>query len=502
VGAETVLDLLAAGDPVDPLLGGLEQSLLRRSAILGQVEQLAGQLRGAGVEPGDRVAIVLPNGPEMALAFLGVACCAAAAPLNPAYREEEFRFYLEDLRPKALVVAPGGGEAARAALPAGAVVLELEGAPGGLKLTREGDPISAVPAAPPSPGQAALLLHTSGTTSRPKLVPLTQANLTASALTIASWLRLEPGDRCLNVMPLFHIHGLVAAVLASIAGRAEVICTPGFDAFRVLDWLAGARPTWYTAVPTMHQLILDRQRRQGGQLPPLRFVRSSSASLPPTVMRDLEAVFGAPVIEAYGMTEASHQMASNPLPPAERFPGSVGLATGIELAVVDAAGRGLPAGSEGEVVIRGPSVTAGYDRNPEANLAAFFDGWFRTGDLGALDSAGYLRLTGRLKEIINRGGEKVSPREVEEVLLQHEAVAQAAVFAVPHPKLGEEIGAALVLKPGTSLDEAGLRAFAAGHLADFKLPRTVVFLEEIPKGPTGKVQRIGLAERLGLAPPR
>ena len=346
----------------------------------------------------------------------------------------------------------------------------------------------------------ALILHTSGTTSRPKMVPLSQANLLASAGNIAATLRLAAADRCLNVMPLFHIHGLMAPVLATLRVGAEVACTPGFDALRFFAWLKDTKPTWYSAVPTMHQAILARARRNEAAVreSALRFVRSSSASLPPQVMKALEDTFGAPVIEAYAMTEAAHQMCSNPLPPSPRKPGCVGPAAGPEVAIMDASGTALAQGAEGEIVIRGENVTAGYLNNPGANATAFHGDWFRTGDQGVMDADGYVKVTGRLKEIINRGGEKIAPLEVDEVLLDHAAVAQVCTFAMPHEKLGEEVAAAVVLADGAEASARDLRQFAAERLADFKTPRRIVFVDEIPKGPTGKIQRIGLAAALGL----
>jgi acyl-CoA synthetase (AMP-forming)/AMP-acid ligase II len=265
--------------------------------------------------------------------------------------------------------------------------------------------------------------------------------------------------------------------------------------------MEAARPTWYTAVPTMHQAIVSRagRNRSAIEANPLRLIRSSSSSLPPQVMAELEETFSCPVIESYGMTEATHQMASNPLPPAARKPGSVGVAAGPEVAIMDAGGRLLPQGETGEIVIRGDNVTAGYENNPEANAENFTEGWFRTGDQGVIDPEGYLTITGRLKEIINRGGEKISPREVDEVLMDHPAVAQAVTFAMPHPKLGEDVAAAVVPREGETVEERALREFAAARLADFKVPRKVLVLDEIPKGATGKLQRIGLAEKLGLA---
>ena len=279
----------------------------------------------------------------------------------------------------------------------------------------------------------ALVLHTSGTTSRPKIVPLSHVNVTASAYHIGQSLALTPQDVCLNIMPLFHIHGLIAATLSSIAAGASVVCTPGFNALKFFGWYGEANPTWYTAVPTMHQAILARADRNTEIIKKgrLRLVRSSSASLPPQVMAQLEAAFCVPVIEAYGMTEAAHQMASNPLPPHPRFSGCVGIAAGPEVGIMDESGALLPSGDLGEIVIRGRNVTQGYEANPEANRTAFINGWFRTGDQGVIDADGYLRLTGRLKELINRGGEKISPLEVDTIIMDHPAVAQVVTFGMP-----------------------------------------------------------------------
>jgi acyl-CoA synthetase (AMP-forming)/AMP-acid ligase II len=250
----------------------------------------------------------------------------------------------------------------------------------------------------------------------------------------------------------------------------------------------------------MHQTIVSRASKNLDVIKanPLRFIRSSSSSLPPQVIRELEAAFGAPVIEAYGMTEAAHQMTSNELPPGDRVSGSVGVAAGPELAIMNEDGRLLPVGARGEVVVRGPNVMAGYENNPDANAKAFSDGWFRTGDQGTLDEAGYLRITGRLKELINRGGEKISPLEVDEVLLNHPAVREAVTFPFKHPMLGEEVAAAVVLREGHTATDHELHEFVSKHLAQFKVPRKILVMEEIPKGPTGKLQRLGLAAKLGL----
>ena len=498
--AETVHELLAAGDGGAPAIVVPEGATLSFDTLRSQLDHLAGQLNAVGVARGDRVAIVTPNGAEAVIGFLAVATCATAAPLNPAYREEEFRFYMDDLQAKALITLPDDAEAAHAAAGDGVLRLALTGEPGSYSLAIEGEEVESKAAVYAEADDVAMVLHTSGTTARPKIVPLSQRNLAISSGNIRTSLALTPADRCLNVMPMFHIHGLMAALLASLSAGASVVTSPGFDAFRFFAWIDETHPTWYTAVPTMHQLVLSRAGRQKDVIERnrLRFVRSSSASLPPTVMAELEETFGCPVIEAYGMTEASHQMATNPFPPLARKPGSVGMGAGVKVAIMDDAGKVLGNGPIGEVVIQGGNVTLGYENNPTANADAFTDGWFRTGDQGYLDPEGYLFLTGRIKEIINRGGEKVSPREIDEVLLEHPAVAQAVAFAVPHDRLGEEVAAAVVLAEGASAEEKDLKEHVAKHLADFKQPKTIVILTDIPKGATGKVQRIGLAEKLGL----
>ena len=394
------------------------------AGVWEQTQAMARALRSMGISNSTRVAIVLPNGPEMATAFLGTAACAASAPLNPGYQASEFRFYLEDTRAEAVLLRKAEDGAIRnVARDMGLLVVELESgaadAAGHFRIAGHRTD-GAATATFSADDDVALILHTSGTTARPKSVPLTHANLMASAQGIARHLALTPVDRCLNVMPLFHIHGLVGALLATVAGGGSIVCAPGFTEADFFDWVAEFRPSWYTAVPTIHQAIAAgaaryQERATGHRF---RFVRSSSAALPPATLRLLEEVLLAPVIEAYGMTEASHQMASNPLPPGQRKPGSVGLAAGADIAVMDDSSHLLEAGRIGEIVIRGPGVTPGYENNPQANAGAFVDGWFRTGDQGHLDERGYLHISGRLKEIVNRGGEKISPREIDDGLLE------------------------------------------------------------------------------------
>jgi acyl-CoA synthetase (AMP-forming)/AMP-acid ligase II len=500
----TLKNLLASGRDDAVAIAAHEAPLLTYAGLRALIERTCATLNDLGIGLGDRVAIVLPNGPEMATAFLSVASAATSAPLNPAYKQEEFEFYLEDLKAKALIVEAGSDSSAiRAAEKLGVAVLTLilerQVAAGAFELS--GSPLgAAIRPGPAKPDDVALILHTSGTTSRPKIVPLHHANIWTSARNIAASLELSENDRALNVMPLFHIHGLIAGLCAPLSRGGAVFCTSGFNALKFFAEMEEARPTWYTAVPTMHQTILTRAGRHKELIArhPLRFVRSSSSSLPPTVIGELEAAFKCPVIEAYGMTEATHQMASNPLN-GIRKPGSVGVPAGPEIAIMDEAGLLMSPGETGEVVIRGENVTAAYENNPKANGEAFVHGWFRTGDQGVIDADGYLTLTGRLKEIINRGGEKISPREVDEALMDHPAVLQAVAFAVPHPMLGEDVGAAIVLREGLSATEQELGAFLSERLAAFKTPRKILFLAEIPKGATGKLQRIGLAQKLGLA---
>ena len=502
----TVHALIQSADPDAIALAAPERSALGRAALARQVERTQGTLKALGIRAQDRVALVLPNGPEMAALFLGVSVGAVAAPLNPAYREEEFEFYLSDIEANALLIeagmdSPARAVAARRAMAIIDVETITEEPAGSYRLLREGEPLPPGACEFSGPEDVALVLHTSGTTSRPKIVPLTHGNLIASAVNISRTLALRPVDRCLLLMPLFHIHGLVGALLSSMAAGASLYCPPGFNALKFFAWLEDSAASWYTAVPTMHQAILARAERNREIIGRrrLRFIRSSSASLPPQVMQALEDIFACPVIESYGMTEAAHQMTSNPLPPAPRKPGTVGRAAGTEVAIQSADGRMLPAGEPGEIVIQGAGVTLGYANNAAANAEAFRDGWFRTGDIGFLDAEGYLTISGRLKEIINRGGEKIAPREIDEALMDHPAVAQALAFSMPHEKLGEEVAAAVVLRDGLAVSEGELRGFLAGKLADFKVPRRIVLLPEIPKGPTGKLQRIGLARRLGLS---
>ena len=500
-------DLLAAGADGAIAIAAPGRAPLDYAALRTLVDRTLASLNALGVGRNDRVAIVLANGPEMATCYLACAAGTTSAPLNPGYRADEFEFYLSDLNAKVLIVEQAStSPAIEVAKKLGVRIVDLvadAGAAAGdfrLVAREAGAPRTATQGGYAEPGDVGMVLHTSGTTSRPKIVPLSVANLCASAAHIRGTLQFTATDIGLNIMPLFHIHGLIAGVLAPVSAGSQVFCTPGFNALKFFAWMDEAKPSWYTAVPTMHQAIVQRAKGNADVIArnPLRFLRSSSSSMPPQVIRELEAIFNAPLIESYGMTEATHQMASNPLPPLSRKPGSVGLAAGPEVAIMGESGTLLAAGEIGEIVIRGPNVTAGYENNPQANEEGFLAGWFRTGDQGSQDADGYLSLTGRLKEIINRGGEKVSPREVDEILMDHPAVAQTVCFGMPHPKLGEEVAAVVVLKEGAVATEREIQEFVAKRAADYKVPKKILFMDEIPKGATGKLQRIGLAAKLGL----
>ena len=491
--ASTLADLFALADSARPAVILPEDgSATSRANLAGQVEALAASLRGAGLQPGQAVAIVLPNGLEYLACFLAVTRARLiAAPLNPAYKPEEFRFYLEDIDAVAVIAPPEALPIRDMARDLGLPVCSAtRDGKGQVRLEGIGVAAGFQPAdlEAPRPDDTALFLHTSGTTSRPKGVPLTHGNLMASIRNISTHYQLSPADTGLVVMPLFHVHGLIGATLSPLYAGGTVVVPSRFSASAFWPTVKMHHVNWYSAAPTIHQILLSRADSDGAPAQSgFRFIRSCSAALAETTLRQLEARFGAPVLEAYAMTEASHQMTSNPLPPGFRQPGTVGRGTNVDVGIMDEAGNLLPAGTPGEVVVRGPNVTRGYHNNPEANAASFTNGWFRTGDRGVLDSDGYLTLIGRIKEMINRGGEKISPLEVDAVLLAHPAVAEAATFAAPDPKYGEEVHAAVVLKGEATVEL--LQAHCRGCLADFKVPKVIYLTNALPRTPTGKVQR-------------
>ena len=501
----------AERDPESIALLAPGRAPMRWSRLRKLAEKTVAALNRIGIGRGDRVALALPNGPETTAALLAISCGATCAPMNPAYTATELAGYLAAVSARAVVVQAGVDSPARAAARTlGLAVLELvpafaEEAGCFTLLGREA--IAPAPrgfAAATRRGFAAatdvaLVMHTSGTTARPKVVPLTHSNLCFGAFHTQAFLRLTPADRCLNIMPLYHLHAIAGAILSSTFAGASIICAPAFIAPKFFDWVSELQPTWYTAVPTMHQAIIAQAPRHRDVIArsQLRFVRSTSAALPVPTLQALEDTFAVPVIEAYAMTEIS-QITTNPLPPLLRKAGSVGIPAGTEVAIIDDVGRFLPHGWIGEVVARGANLTSGYENDPEAQRLAFHEGWLKTGDLGMLDEDGYLFISGKVKEIISRAGEKISPREIEEVLLTHPAVAEAVVFAVPDATLGEDVGAAVVLVADAWVAEGELLDFIADRLASFKVPRHLKILSTLPTSATGKLQRIGLAAQLGI----
>jgi acyl-CoA synthetase (AMP-forming)/AMP-acid ligase II len=462
-----------------------------------QVMAMADSLAAAGIGRGDRIATCMPNGLPAIVTFLAATIAGTAAPLNPGYRRDEFSFYLEDTAARVLLCPPGGAEEARQAahgrVPVYAVDIDEKGFVRLLGVATKGQKTQS-----PNTDDVALVLHTSGSTGRPKRVPIRHANVGASAQNIQKTYALSPDDVTMCVMPLFHVHGLVASVLSTFLSGGTVVVPAKFSPLSFWRFVRDSRTTWYSAVPTIHQLLLTRA---GGQRPEcsenLRFIRSCSAALPPEMMTQLENTFGAPVLEAYGMTEATHQMCSNPQPPAARKAGSVGPGTGVKVSIMDDAGNHVPQGQRGEVVIQGPNVVKEYENNPEANAKSFTNGWFRTGDQGYLDEDGYLLLTGRIKELINRGGEKIAPREIDEVLLAHPSVAEAVAFGIPHATWGEEVVAAVVLRSPEK--ESVILAHCREKLSDFKCPKKLYIVEKIPRTATGKIQRGAVAASIAGA---
>jgi acyl-CoA synthetase (AMP-forming)/AMP-acid ligase II len=497
--SHNVLPTLLEGPADSPaLLAPEDGASLTYGQLAAAVIELARRLGSLGIEPGDRVALALPAGPEFVELLFAIASLgAAAAPLNPSYAEPEFSFYLDDLQPRALLLPAGELEAARRAAHPAVTLIDVKLSSGrspDLEASQAYVPSSAARTAAPSPDDVALLLHTSGTTSRPKQVPLRHRNLMASARSIAKHYGLTADDVSYCAMPLFHVHGLVASTLAPLVVGGTVVAPRRVAPGRFWAQLVDHRVTWYSASPTLHQMVLERGPARPSERLQLRFVRSCSSALSPELLGRAEDLLGVPVIEAYGMTEASHEMSANPLPPGRRIAGSVGVPTGVEISIADGRGNQVVEGDVGEVVIRGPGVMSGYLANEQANAESFHGDWFRTGDQGRFADR-YLTLTGRIKEIIIRGGENISPLEVEAVLLLHPAVSEAVVYGIPNSKYGQVVGAAVV--PRADVTDSELVAHCRLHVAAFKAPSVVHIVESIPRTPTGKVQRPRMAAHFG-----
>lgn len=476
---------------------------LDRQGLARQIRIVAAHLARLGLGHGDRVVVALLDSPMAATAFLGVSAVTAAAPLNPQYRPAEFEFYFGRLAPACVVVAAGAGGAAReVALSMGIRVLEIVtergDAPGAFRFAGafEGDgPVQP----PPAAQDVALVLHTSGTTDLPKRVPLTHANLAVAVDQVSVSLGLRDDDRCLHVLPMFHVGGLVDNIAAPLAAGGAIVGARGYSVDAFYEALDLGAPTWTQLVPPMLVEVLDHADRHAGVVARrgLRFVRSVSAPLPRPLLERFEARYGVPVVEIYGMTETTGVITSNPFPVGTRKPGSVGVSAGPRIAIVDADGRALPRGAVGEVRVSGGCVMRGYGDAADAPGLGLVDGWLATGDAGYLDDGGYLFLVGRYKEMINRGGEKVLPREIDDAIADHPAIADAAAFGVPHPTLGEDVAIAVVARPGAVIDRASIVTHLARRLAYFKVPRTIHVVETIPRSASGKVQRLRLAEALG-----
>jgi acyl-CoA synthetase (AMP-forming)/AMP-acid ligase II len=348
----------------------------------------------------------------------------------------------------------------------------------------------------PTAEDIALILHTSGSTGRPKRVPLRHFNLAVSSANIANTYALSEKDVSLCIMPLFHVHGLIGSTMSTLVSGGTVVVPTKFNALSFWKTVGEHRVTWYSGVPTMHQLLLARAHHKPAEAASLRFIRSCSAPLSPEIIGKIEDLFGVPFVEAYGMTEAAHQMTSNPLPPRHRKAGSVGVGTGLRVRIMDKDGNDLGNDRRGEVAIQGANVFRGYDNNPEANARAFVGGWFRTGDEGWLDEDCYLHLTGRIKDIIIRGGENIAPHEIDEVLLKHPAVAAAVTFGYAHPTLGEDVAAAVVLHEPHGATEKALIKHCRESLAEYKCPKKIYLVKSIPTTATGKVRRRAVASAL------
>jgi len=492
---ETLLDVLHFADSHTAVIVPELGISITYDSLRQQVLAMANTLTAAGIRRGDAVAIALPNGLPAIVSFLAASIAGTAAPLNPAYPYEEFHFFLGDTDARVLLCPAVGSEFVRTAAKDRKIpVFSLEMTEQGKVHLVDAPPGGSAPE--PRPDDIALILHTSGSTGRPKRVPLRHFNLAVSSANIANTYALSEEDVSLCIMPLFHIHGLIGSTMATLLSGGTLVVPSKFNALSFWRTVREHRVTWYSGVPTMHQLLLARSRQKPPEADSLRFIRSCSAPLSAELIHKIEELFGVPFVEAYGMTEASHQMTSNPLPPRHRKAGSVGIGTGLQISIMDKAGNHLGTNQRGEVAIQGANVFRGYENNPEANHRAFVKGWFRTGDEGFLDADCYLHLTGRIKDIIIRGGENIAPHEIDEILLKHPAVAAAVTFGCAHPTLGEEVAAAVVLHQPNSVSEAELIKHCREYLAEYKCPSKIYLVESIPTTATGKIRRRAVATAL------
>jgi acyl-CoA synthetase (AMP-forming)/AMP-acid ligase II len=504
VAAATVFELIEQGARARPealyAVAADGAQTLAYGDLRDACAQLGASLAEAGLAPGDTVSLVMPNGLQtlrLLLGFMHAGLCVN--PVNLLAQPEQMRYVLDHSDCRLVVVAPEWEERVRVAL-AGVprdvrvVVIATDGDAAALAQAFPRGSVRA-PLPAPAPDATALLMYTSGTTGVPKGVMLTQGNLAANAAAISAEHGLEAGDRVLAVLPLYHINAFAVTMLAPLAGGGSLAMTPRFSAAQFWTQVTESHCTWLNVVPTIISYLLEGETPPRASLAPIRFCRSASAALPPEHHRAFEAKFGIGIVETMGLTETVAPSFSNPLAAAGRKIGSVGRASGGEARVVDAALLPVGDGDTGEIVIRGPHVMRGYYKNEEATRASFTaDGWLRTGDLGHRDGDGFFFVTGRIKELIIKGGENIAPREIDEVLLAHPAVLEAAAVGVPDRHYGQEILACIVLREGATCDADALREFCVERLGKFKTPKTFRFVASLPRGPSGKVQRLKLLE--------
>jgi oxalate---CoA ligase len=465
--------------------------------IIGDVRD---SLRAAGFGPTARIAIALPDGPIGALAIIATACSTIALPLNPKHTLNEITAFFSVLRPDAVVLLQGSDSPLRrVAACRGITAIDVASASEGklglrISITRGR---TAEPHAQSHPDSPAFILQTSGTTSGPKLVPFSHRNMLAAATRLQEWFNLTPQDCCLCVNPIYYSHGLTVTIFTPLLAGGTVAFPADPRKFEYSEWFGTLEPTWYSASPPIHRLVYDQTQSRTGLKQKLRFILSGGAPLAASVREGLEKTLGVPVIESYGSSEAA-LMASNLPWPGRARPGTVGTFSPNTVKIIDEDGHALRPRQRGEIVVQGPTVMSGYCQAPELNRASFVDGWFKTGDIGSIDEDGFLTLHGRQKDLINRGGEKISPGEIDEILKRHPAVAEAAAFAIPHSRLGEDVAAAIVLNPGMTASQIELRTFVSDRLAAFKVPRRIFVVEDLPKGLSGKVLRQNLGNRFSV----
>jgi len=460
--------------------------------------RVAGLLHERGLKPGDRVGIMMPNVAEVPVVYYGVLRAGGiVVPMNPLLKAREVAYYLGDSGAGLIFAwhtfaneARGGAEHAKAE----PIVVDSVSFPDLLASVAPDYEVADT-----DDEDTAVILYTSGTTGHPKGAELTHGNLISNTdVTTTDIVGAHPDDVIFGGLPLFHVFGQTAALNVAVASGACLTLLPRFDAGHALRIVADHRVTVFEGVPTMYVALLHAPDRADYDTSALRMCVSGGAALPVEVLRAFEEAFGIPVLEGYGLSETS-PVASFNHPDREHKPGSIGTPIrDVRMQVVDGDDHEVPQGEVGEIVIRGPNVMKGYWQRPEATTEAIRDGWFHTGDLARVDSDGYFYIVDRKKDLIIRGGYNVYPREIEEVLYEHPAVAEAAVIGLPHPSLGEEVGAAVALKPGASVTDEELRDFVKGQVAAYKYPRHVWIADSLPKGPTGKIQKRDIVPPPGL----